>query len=180
MKEHEARSGQRISTGSFYRELGRLLADGLVRTIASPPDGDPRRTPYVVTEEGAALFDAWFRRRPGEPSSSEDDLAARGVFLRDTDPASVHQMLSDWEETLWLRSKILERQRKAVLKALQESGASELASPALLISRRLAHVSADIEFLEKLSKAYGQWLVEQERAAAPGRSVDRRRRAARR
>ena len=37
MKEHEVRSGVRISTGSFYREIGRLLSEGLVRAVARLP-----------------------------------------------------------------------------------------------------------------------------------------------
>ena len=48
MKAHGERSGLRLSTGSFYRELGRLMAEGLVRSTATPEGEDPRRTPYSI------------------------------------------------------------------------------------------------------------------------------------
>jgi hypothetical protein len=57
MKEYRERSGLQVNTGSFYRELQRLVAEGLVQTVANPTDADPRRAPYQITETGSACFD---------------------------------------------------------------------------------------------------------------------------
>jgi DNA-binding PadR family transcriptional regulator len=58
-KEYRKRSGLRINTGNFYRELQRLAAEGLVRPAANPPDADGRRAPYQITPNGEATFDQW-------------------------------------------------------------------------------------------------------------------------
>jgi DNA-binding PadR family transcriptional regulator len=179
MKAHESRSGLRISTGSFYRELGKLLAAGLVRAASNPEGEDARRTPYMINPAGASVFDDWFGRRPSEPINADDELASRAVFLAEADPTVARQVLIRWGETLWLRSKVLERERKA---ALAEMGGRDapFSTRALLISRRLAHVAADIEFLEKLASAYEAWLAQQPAApAAQSAAMEARSRAAR-
>ena len=159
MKAHGERSGLRLSTGSFYRELGRLMAEGLVRATATPEGEDPRRTPYSITPAGATTFDQWFRGRPGERHDTDDELAARSLFFPEADPLVARQMLNHWSESLWLRSKVLERERKAALAEVASGGKTGFSTRALLISRRLAHVAADIEFLERLTTAYESWLA---------------------
>ena len=49
VKEYRERSGMEVSTGNFYRELQRLVVDGLIRSAANPPEADARRTPYEIT-----------------------------------------------------------------------------------------------------------------------------------
>jgi len=174
MKAYEERSGLRVSTGSFYRELGRLLAEGLVRAAANPPGADPRRTPYAITETGAAVFDEWFASRPGDPSNSDDELAGRAIFFRESDPAVTRPMLDHWRDSLWLRSKMLERERKVALAANGTGEPAGFDTRALLISRRLAHVAADIEFLDRLSAAYEECMTAAERVASRTKPPDRR------
>jgi len=65
--------------------------------------------------------------------------------------------LNRWGEALWMRSKVLERARKAALAEAAGEPAAFSTRP-ILISRRLAHVAADIEFLERLRTAYDEWL----------------------
>lgn len=143
------------------------------------PDADPRRTPYAITPAGKAAFDSWFVRRPREPGNSEDELAARAVFFPEAEPEVAREMLRQWAETLWLRSKMLERQRKAVLG--DDAPTGSFSTSALLISRRLAHVGMDIDFLEKLSNLYEEWLAARAKAkAATPAKVPERRRAGRR
>ena len=64
MKAYEKRTGVRMSTGTFYRELQNLVSDGLVRTVEREPEDDVRRTPYQVTARGAEMFDRWLVRPP--------------------------------------------------------------------------------------------------------------------
>src|ERR1700741_4397852 len=51
-QEYRRRAGLEPSTGPFYRELGRLLEEELIRETPNPPGSDPRRTPYVITKKG--------------------------------------------------------------------------------------------------------------------------------
>src|SRR5262249_9307895 len=82
MKEYHDRSGVHISSGNFYREIARLLGEGLVRTTSKPNKSDPRRVPYEITDDGMAAFDDWLVA-PNEPPAThyEDDLSARALFV---------------------------------------------------------------------------------------------------
>jgi DNA-binding PadR family transcriptional regulator len=47
----------RLSTGSFYRHLSKLLDDGLVEEATGPADDDPRRGVYYrVTAQGRQVL----------------------------------------------------------------------------------------------------------------------------
>src|SRR5262249_48306047 len=105
-------SGGEISTGNFYRELQRLVADGWVRTANNPPGSDPRRTPYVITESGSSAFDAWLLHTVGlGDGQREDEISIRALFLVHGETAGVHAMLEAWQEQLWVRGKMLEHAR---------------------------------------------------------------------
>jgi DNA-binding PadR family transcriptional regulator len=45
VKEYRERSGSEVSTGNFYRELQRLVFDGLIRSASNPPEADAQRPP---------------------------------------------------------------------------------------------------------------------------------------
>ena len=118
MKEYRERAGVQISTGSFYRELARLVTEGLVRTASNPPGSDPRRAPYEVTDLGASAFDAWFSEPLGSDAGPhEDGLSARAVFLAEAGPAAARPALERWYDELWQRGKALEREREIALRA---------------------------------------------------------------
>ncbi len=175
MKAYEERSGVRISTGNFYRELARLLAEGLVEPTENPPGADPRRTPYAITALGREAFAQWFNRLPSEPASSDDELAGRALFLAEADRASARRLIERSRQDLWLRSKVLEREREAVLnRAAAEDGVPRFPTRALLISRRLAHVVADLEFLERLVSTYEEWLASDDREEPSLRRQERK------
>src|SRR4029453_11013552 len=87
VKLYRERSGAEVSTGNFYRELQRLVLDGLIRSADNPPQADARRTPYEITAVGIDVFDEWFTARDAAGgASSEDDISARALFMADTDP----------------------------------------------------------------------------------------------
>src|SRR4030095_5594981 len=82
MKEYRERAGVQISTGSFYRELARLVTEGLVRAASNPPGSDPRRAPYEITDLGASAFDTWFSEPlGGDAGPHEARLHARAGVL---------------------------------------------------------------------------------------------------
>jgi DNA-binding PadR family transcriptional regulator len=53
-KEVEERSGGRLdpTTGALYQALRRLTHDGLIAPAATPPDTDPRRKYFTLTNRG--------------------------------------------------------------------------------------------------------------------------------
>ena len=47
IKDYRKRTGQEASSGNFYRELQRLVGEGLVRTATNPPGADPLHHEYA-------------------------------------------------------------------------------------------------------------------------------------
>jgi DNA-binding PadR family transcriptional regulator len=159
MKAYRERAGVQISTGNFYRELQRLMADGLVRTASNPPGTDPRRAPYEITEAGAAAFDAWMAEPLGAGiGNHEDGLSARAVFLSEGNVDAAARALERWQEELWLRGKTLERAREIVLRQQASDPEHRSEVLALLLARRLKHVAADLEFIEEFRAACNKWV----------------------
>ena len=157
MKRYRQRSGLQLSTGNFYRELQRLVGEGLVRTVSNPSGADPRRAPYVITDSGIAAFDAWL----GGPSGTgfaryEDELSSRAMFVAEVEPPAARKLLGTWKEELWIRSKIIERASATAL-AERHTAPDDFNGLALLLTRNLKHVAADIEFLEEFGEAYDAW-----------------------
>jgi DNA-binding PadR family transcriptional regulator len=179
VKEYRERSGSEVSTGNFYRELQRLVVDGLIRSTSNPPDADARRTPYEITEVGAALFDEWFTARGAAGGAcSEDDISARALFMANSDPAVVASLLEHMEENLWFAGKTLERTRQHLLNHLNQPGRFDVLP--LLLARRLKRVAADLEFLEEFQSTYAQWLAATQQPAPPALAAARDRTARRR
>jgi len=182
MKEYRERSGLQISTGNFYRELQRLTAEGLVRAATNPVGADPRRAPYEITEEGSAAFDAWLcGRNLTVLGQCDDELSTRALFIAGAEPPVTRKILDEWREELWIRSKMLERAREAVLPWPGSTRQRRFAPLTLLLARRLSHIAADLEFVEKLRSAYEEWLTPprvdapaRARGASPARTPSRR------
>ncbi len=149
-KAYSEQSGAEISTGKFYRELQRLVDDGLIHTVANPADADPRRAPYQITDLGCYGFDEWLTA-PVDlgDGHSEDAISGRALFLREADPRLVARLLERWKEQLWVRGKVLERARDS-------ARAKRFDVLALLLGRRLKYTAADIEFLETLQSTVAQ------------------------
>jgi len=155
VKEYRERSGTEVSTGNFYRELQRLVVDGLIRGTTKPPDVDARRTPYEITGLGATTFDDWFAAYdPSQSSFSEDEISARALFIGRAGPTAATRVLERLRESLWFTGKKLERERQAALRRI-DAGADFLSLP-LLLSRRLKHIAADLEFLDELQSVCEQ------------------------
>ena len=151
MKAYRAVSDRKISTGNFYRELGRLLADGCVETAERPQDGDPRRAPYRITPQGTSCFDEWFAAPLGSDAERVDDLALRLVVLARTPPDTLGQSLERWKDDLWLHVKLLEKSRDHL--ASRSGGVDWIRL--LILDRRLGHLSVDIELLDAVLNQLG-------------------------
>ena len=179
VKEYRERSGSEVSTGNFYRELQRLVVDGLIRSASNPPEADARRTPYEITPVGISVFDEWFTARDAAGGAfSEDDISARALFIAESDPAIVANVLEQMEENLWFAGKTLERARQMVLNRPSQPGRFDVLR--LLLARRLKRVAAELEFLEEFETAYAQWLAATRQQAPPALAAMRARAARRR
>ena len=166
VKEYRERSGIEVSTGNFYRELQRLIVDGLIRSASNPPDADARRTPYEITELGISVFDDWFTAPDAAGGIiPEDDLSSRALFMADADTALVTALLEHMEENLWFAGKTLERSRQILLTRTKH--ADRLDVLPLLLTRRLKRLAADLEFLEDFETLYAQWLAKTRGLAPP-------------
>ena len=169
-KAYRERSGAEISTGNFYRELQRLAAEGLVRIAANPPGADERRTPYQITSMGTTALEAWLFQESllGDPQR-EDDISARALFLTGSRSAAVRQLLERWQEELWMRGKVLERARDTARNRHSSEPGPTYGVLALLLSRRLKYVAADLEFLTEFRSGFETWTVR----PSPEREVER-------
>jgi len=168
MTEYKLRSGIKVSTGNFYRELSKLLAEGLIQAGTNPPDADPRRIPYEITPAGEEAFDRWLAGPTSPPQGThEDELSERLLFLDQADPQTVKRLLDRWWEELWIRNKRLARAREDVLAQISADGSTpRYHALAFLLARRIKHVAADVEFLEEVREEYAKWV--EERAGAAG------------
>jgi len=151
MKAYRAVSDRKISTGNFYRELGRLLASGCVETAERGPDRDVRQAPYRITARGSACFDEWFAA-PLTASDVEpiDDLALRLFVLPRTVPETLARVLERWKDDLWLHAKLLEKSRDHLASRTDVDQVR-----VHMLNRRLGHLSVDIDMLDELLRQLG-------------------------
>jgi len=157
--DYRDRAGVEINSGSFYRELQRLVADRLVR-LADVPEPDARRTPYVILDAGRSAFDRWVASRLSavEPAA-DDEVGCRAAFLREGDPERMRAALSEWQEQLWIAGKTLERERlDAVDRRRTDTVRGDVLS--LLLARRIRHVAADLEFVAEAAALFERWCEE--------------------
>lgn len=156
VKEYQDRSGVAVGSGNFYRELQRLVRDGLIRSTANPSEVDARRMPYEITAQGIAIFDDWFAAQDAAVDSVfEDEISARALFVPDANRTVVERLLGSLKENLWLWNKQLERERQRI--SLRTDDAAQrglLTVRALLVARRQKYVAADLDLIEALKPAY--------------------------
>ena len=149
MKEYRQQSGIEISIGNIYRELQRLAAGGLVRAAANPPGADPRRVPYEITPAGSAAFAEWLSTPTAGPvTECGGAFAFRALFLGQEDPAVGRRLITRWHDDLTIRRNAIQRKSES----LRMSPAART-----LLTRRLRHIAADLDFVGELSSAYEDW-----------------------
>jgi DNA-binding PadR family transcriptional regulator len=166
MKAYRSRTGVQMSTGTFYRELQNLVAEGLVCLVDRAPDVDARRTPYQITPQGCDLFDRWLVRPPIIALGSDDELTARTMFLHEAQPEIARKMIDAWKEELWLLSKKFERDRQSELHRCASEG-TPFSILVLLLARRLRHLAGDVEYLDELRSALESLPAPARRSADP-------------
>jgi len=114
----------------------------------NPPDADPRRIPYRITQNGSREFDAWL----ADPTSDEGSLATWVIFADMLPPAERLRLLDRMQEQLWLDNKTLVQARERVLAHGRRLGNRRYHPAAFLLLRRIKQTTADLEFLEELRR----------------------------
>lgn len=150
-KEYRNRSGGEAHNGSFYRELQRLVRDGVVRGT-TPCDTSARCRSYEITHKGIAVFDEWLTAENLDIADvPEDDISARALFIPDVEPVAEARLLGHLKDALLFTAKRLERERHRTLARLDGRGQrSAFRLLALLYARRLRHLAVDLGFIEAL------------------------------
>ena len=147
-KEYEQRTGVRVVAGNVYRELRKLVEDGLVERAKNSRDSDPRRLPHVITRSGLETFEDWFSTIP--PASvrdgSDGELAARLTFFVEVDPGMAAGVLERFRIDYWRHAKQLEQDLEKTLRL----GLGESKAHPMLVHRRLRHVETELEFLDEV------------------------------
>lgn len=159
MKAYRDRGGTKVSTGNFYRDLQHLVAHGFVRTIDRKPGDDPRRISYQITDQGRDVFRSWFTNPAylTQGHGQEDSLSFRIALISDVETTDARAVIEHLQEELWTRAKSLERVRSAALASGTSHATNGLPVLALMLGRRLRHVSAELAFLDDLRANYDDW-----------------------
>lgn len=173
MKEYNRRTGRNYGAGYFYRQLGELMGEGLVRSAPNPMGADARRTPYQITDAGLDAFDRWFEDIPREPLETDMDQVARALFFSDVDTEMRRRVLESWKSDLMDKAKALQRDLSRARSLRQDSADIRPA----LIHRDLFRAAADLEFLEELDRTLAS--KREEKAAEPPAAVARSKRSTR-
>jgi len=160
VKAYRDRSGVEVRTGNFYRELRRLLSEGLIAGAANPRGMDERRTPYAITVAGRQAFEDWLTSpQAGRGEPADDDISARALFLGESPPRDVAHILEQLRVNLWMWGKRLERERVV---ALTQAAGAPAGSPTsllpLLLARRIKQAAADLELVESLGELHARRL----------------------
>lgn len=150
VKAYHRRTGRPVGPGNFYRELQRLMLEGLVRALPTPPSGDQRRAPYEITEDGLSAFNDWFCNIPRATSPGDSELAARAIFFREVEPTWASLVVDRWRTDLWQLSKEFERELKDAMSRTR----GQVDPNPILLRRRIRHIAAELEFLEELETSF--------------------------
>jgi len=141
---YNARSGRHLSSGNIYRELARLDGEGLVRKAVRPPDADPRRVPYEITDRGREEFDRWL----AAPASAAYEFEIWLLFLDRLKPELRVRLVARHQEQLRYKAKWLVEARE---EAAGDQPTGTYNALCVSLSLQLKRFVADIEFIEDLT-----------------------------
>jgi DNA-binding PadR family transcriptional regulator len=136
----KSRSGRPLASGNLYRELARLVAQGLVSGCENVASADPRRVPYRITDAGRAAFDRWLT----SPNTVEGELEEWLTFVDRVPPDALGRLLDRQLERLWACGRQLAEKRE------EAAGRSPHQALSAWLSLRTRRTAADLEFVQEL------------------------------
>jgi DNA-binding PadR family transcriptional regulator len=131
-------SAKPLAFGQVYASLGRLERDGLVETVETRQDGGPERTVYALTEAGREALRGWLAEPEAPATYAAEALVRKTV--------TALRLGIDHE-------RFLDRQQAAHMELMrtltQERGVAEEPGARIALDHRLAHLDADLRWLEE-------------------------------
>lgn len=127
-----------LAFGQVYASLGRLERDGLVEAVETRQEAGPERTVYALTDAGRESLRSWLAGPEAPAAYAADDLVRKTV--------TALRLGVDHD-------RFLDRQRTAHMELMrtltQERGATAEAGARIALDHRLAHLDADLRWLEE-------------------------------
>src|SRR5262245_14335793 len=143
---YRTRTGEELSPGNVYRELSRLVDEGLLEPGRSAAGQDTRRIPYRITHRGEDEFDQWF----SSSRSLHEDLPTWIIFIDRMPAEVVLSMIDRRQQELLLQGQVVATARDDSLERLGRTEERGCYHPLpLLLSRRMKQIAAEAEFLEE-------------------------------
>lgn len=135
-----------LAYGQVYTTLQRLARDGHIEVLDTQADGAPERTRYCVTHDGAKKLQLWLADSiPAAPFVTNEIFAKLVVALLDGDQAAAARILT--------RQRGEHESRVEELVATQAVGSSP--ASALSLNYALAHLAADLQWLDEAAELLG-------------------------
>ena len=153
VKEYRERSGIEVSTGNFYRELQRLVVDGLIRSTANPPEADARRTPYRSPSVGVVGRSTNGSPLPTRPAASSPRTICRRARCSWATPTRgrPRRCSSTWKRTSGSPARPWSARARSCSPGRRTPERLDVLP--LLLTRRLKRLAADLEFRRGLRDA---------------------------
>lgn len=145
VKEYIRRTGVETNTGYAYRDLQKLVEDGLVEVAENAKGADRRRRPYRITEAGRECFDEWFSDYPQVALGSDGELAARAIFFDEVEGETAREVIDRWHLDLDLILQKLTQQIDFPRARGKSSRVLEF-----IQRRRKRLIEAELKFVEEL------------------------------
>jgi DNA-binding PadR family transcriptional regulator len=131
-------SAKPLAFGQVYASLGRLERDGLAEAIETRQESGPERTVFALTEQGRAALREWLAAPEAPAGYAADELVRKTVTALRL--GVDHERFLDRQQTEHME---LMRQLTA------ERGRAEEPGARIALDHRLAHLDADLRWLEE-------------------------------
>jgi len=156
VKEFVRRTGVDTNTGYAYRDLQKLVEDGLVEVVENAKGADRRRRPYQITEAGRVCFEEWFSDLPQVAMGPDGELAARAIFFDEVERDASELVIERWRQGLDLLRKKIQQQ---IDFPPTKGGNSRVLE--MIQRRRKRLVEAELRFLDDLQASAKEVAVEE-------------------
>lgn len=134
-----------LNIGQVYTTLGRLVRDGLVRSL---PEHEAGQRPYQITEAGRAALASWFDTAVGHTDRPRDELTIKLALALATPGVDV--------------TAVVRAQRAATKRALQEfvrrkvrDSSTANVSGRLVLDAMIFQTEAEIRWLDHCAQSLG-------------------------
>jgi DNA-binding PadR family transcriptional regulator len=148
MTEYRARAGIQANPGNVYRQLAKMVVDGLIEEHAKAADADPRRIPYRIRDRGRHEFDSWMLSL----ETCEQHLDSWLLFADKLSVQDRQRLLTALQDGLWMKSKTVARRREETAAKSRRLGVTGYQPAQLLRLRRTKLLTAELEFLDELRR----------------------------